>query len=122
MRERYAKQKNLAQKIATQDWPAIISAYQSSGQTQKDFCQARDIGFSQFKRYYYGPDKKPHHNDIIQHDATTEKKEPAIFAPLKITGVPVDAPTEIRFPSGVIIKVPAQITLAAIVKALSVHL
>ncbi len=109
-------------KIATQDWPAIISAYQDSGQTQKTFCQAHDISFSQFKRYYYGPDKKPHHNNIAQHDVTTEKKEPAIFTPLKITGVPIDAQTEIHFPSGVIIKVSTQITLIAIVKALSIYL
>ena len=117
-----SSQRTQYKKISTQDWPAITSDYQNSGQTQKTFCQARNIGFSQFKRYYYGPDKKPHHNDIVKRGVPTENKEPAAFAPLKITGVPVNEPTEIRFPSGVIIKVPTQITLAAIVKALSIHL
>jgi len=115
-------QRTQFKKIPSQDWPAIFLACKESGQSQKDFCQERGIGFSQFKYHYYRIAKKIVDNDPLNFDtAKIEDKAPVLFAPLKINNT-TDSRTEIRFPSGVMIKVPGQTALTAIVKALSAYL
>lgn len=110
-------------KISTHDWPAIISAWQASGSSQKAFCREQGITYSQFKYHYYGVTKQPALSKESNDDsAKPEDKSSALFAPIKVTEQPIESCTEIRFPSGVIIKVPAQTALLTVMKALSAYL
>ena len=110
-------------KISTHDWPAIIIAWQASGSSQKAFCREQGITYSRFKYHYYGVTKQPALSKESNDDpAKPEDKSSALFAPIKVTEQSIESCTEIRFPSGVIIKVPAQTALLTVMKALSAYL
>ena len=41
-----------------EEWPKLIEAYETSGQTQKEFCADRDLPFNTFQYWLYRRSKK----------------------------------------------------------------
>lgn len=103
-------------KTPAQDWPAIIEAWQYSGLSQATFCREHNISYSHFKYHRYGASRPPETTS-----ASENNKTPSAFVPIRVTEAVLDACVEIRFPSGVTIKVPMQIGLAPIMKALRAY-
>ena len=108
-------------KKTTHDWPRTIEAWQHSGLSQKAFCREQNIAYSHFKYHCYGS-ARPSKNNAQSTEKHNIGETPAAFAPIHITESSSEAHTEIRFPSGVVIKVPAQTALLTVMKALSAYL
>lgn len=102
-------------KKPTRDWPAIIEAWQHSGLPQTVFCREHNISYSHFKYHRYGASRPPETTLVSEKNSL---EMPAAFVPIRVTEAVLDACAEIRFPSGVTIKVHMQSGLAPIMKAL----
>ena len=68
------KPKQLRQKIrrSADEWSRIIADYKTSGLTQRDFCQQRDIAYSSFTNWLIKLKK-------LRTDLSTESSPSALF-------------------------------------------
>lgn len=68
------KPNQLRQKIrrSTDEWNSIIADYKTSGLTQRDFCQQRDIAYSSFTNWLIKLKK-------LRADLSTESSPSALF-------------------------------------------
>ena len=68
------QQNNIRQKIrrSADEWNSIIADYKTSGLTQRDFCQQRDIAYSSFTNWLIKLKK-------LRADLSTESSPSALF-------------------------------------------
>jgi hypothetical protein len=94
-----------------EEWPKLIAEYEAGGESQKDFCAARDLPFNTFQYWLYRRSKK-----VRSVSGSTPE-----FLPVEVVRSPApvgaatqtragDAVVEIALPSGVQVRLSAGVS------------
>lgn len=97
-------------------WQEILSRYESSGLSQKAFCAANDIKYSQFKNYRYR-----HKHGISNERSRTKLTK--VLMPIKVTPPSLlesSNPLTLLLPNGFQIKVSQPFDVASIKQLIEV--
>ena len=94
-----------------EEWPKLIAMYETSGESQKQFCADRDLPFNTFQYWLYRRSKK-----VRSVSGSTPE-----FVPIEVVRSPApegaatktrlgEAAIEIALPSGVQVRLPSGVS------------
>ena len=75
-------------------WQQQITAWQASGQSQKVFCEAKDLNFHRFGYW----------RRKLMHSGNHEKQKESGFVPVTVRSQPAPTALFIQLPNGLVLK------------------
>ena len=94
-----------ASEVSNANWKEIVSAWQSSGLTRKDFCEQRQINYHQFlyQRCKYGQKSKP----VLPEWLSVQQSEKKLLPPPTLGIAPLATGFLLKTPRGHQLSIPA---------------
>lgn len=111
-------------RLSKEEWLRHVEDWNASEQSWRNYCAEHEVAENTLRmqayrqRYRTQQIQEPHTQTRNHHQSSV----PSNFVPIKISPTVAHEAYEVRFPSGVLIKIPGQESLSSLLKSLEQYL